>query len=131
LSSGTGGSHGEHRRELPGQEFFDVIDGMITLGTELGTSKSTKPVRGPSEATPDKRDIVFDRISHNPKVVGSNPTPATKISFLSRTSTKPATIRICGLQLGIPDLPIETLSLGLNAGAEVSPCCSSFEHKLI
>jgi hypothetical protein len=57
--------------------------------------------------------------------------PATKSSFLSRTSTNPATIRICGLQLGIRDLPIETICLGLNAGAEVSPCCSSSEHKLI
>jgi hypothetical protein len=43
-----------------------------SLGTALGTSKSMKTVRVPSEATPSKRDIVFDFISHNPKVVGSN-----------------------------------------------------------
>jgi hypothetical protein len=47
------------------------------LGTGLGTSKKDKSGAVPSEATPDKRDIVFDFISHNPKVVGSNPTPAT------------------------------------------------------
>ena len=47
------------------------------LGTGLGTSRSVKTVRAPSEATPGKRDMVFDFISHNPKVVGSNPTPAT------------------------------------------------------
>src|SRR6266851_3087947 len=47
------------------------------LGTGLGTTKSTKTARVPSEATPGKRDIVFDFVSHNPKVVGSNPTPAT------------------------------------------------------
>jgi hypothetical protein len=44
------------------------------LGTELGTSKSTKEVRVPSEATPDKRDIVFDFFSHNPKVMAQSPT---------------------------------------------------------
>jgi len=48
-----------------------------SLGTALDTSKSVKTVRVPSEATPGKRDIVFDFISHNPKVVGSNLTPAT------------------------------------------------------
>src|ERR1700674_140860 len=47
------------------------------LGTRLGTSKSRKGVRVPSEATPDKRDVVFALLSHNPKVVGSNPPPAT------------------------------------------------------
>src|SRR6202521_6261253 len=38
------------------------------LGTGLGTSKSRKAVRVPSEATPDKRDVVFDLLSHNPMV---------------------------------------------------------------
>jgi len=47
------------------------------LGSGLGTSKSTKTARGPSEATPAKRDMIFDLTSHNPKVVGSNLTPAT------------------------------------------------------
>jgi len=56
---------------------FNQESGPSTLGTELGTSKSRKPVRVPSEATQDKRDMIFDLTSHNPKVVGSNPTPAT------------------------------------------------------
>jgi len=54
------------------------------LGTGLGTSKSTKAVQEPSEATPGKRDIVFDFISHNPKIVGSNPTPATSYIVCSQ-----------------------------------------------
>jgi hypothetical protein len=33
--------------------------------------------------------------AHNPKVVSSNLTPATKIPFLSIISANPATIRIC------------------------------------
>jgi hypothetical protein len=36
-----------------------------------------KTVQAPSEAKPDKRDIVFDLLSHNPKDAGSNPAPAT------------------------------------------------------
>jgi hypothetical protein len=47
------------------------------LGTGLGTSKGCKSCAVPSEATPDKRDIVFDFISHNPKVASSNLAPAT------------------------------------------------------
>jgi hypothetical protein len=47
------------------------------VGTGLGTSKSTIAVRVPSEATPDKRDMFFDLISHNPKVARSNRAPAT------------------------------------------------------
>ena len=43
-----------------------------------------KAVRVPSEATPGKRDIVFDFISHNPMVVGSNPTPASNWRFGGR-----------------------------------------------
>jgi len=42
--------------------------GPSSLGTGLGTSKSMKAVRVPSEATPGKRDIAFDFISHNSTV---------------------------------------------------------------
>ena len=49
----------------------------------MGTSRSTKSVRLPSEATPGKRDIAFDFISHNPKVARSNRAPAT--SYHSET----------------------------------------------
>ena len=45
--------------------------GNRLLGTGLGTSRIAKEVRVPSEATPGKRDIVFDFISHNPKVLFS------------------------------------------------------------
>ena len=61
----------------PALQEVDENAETFVLGTELGTSKSTKAVRVPSEATPDKRDMIFDLTSHNPKVVGSNPTPAT------------------------------------------------------
>jgi hypothetical protein len=46
------------------------------LGAKLGTSKSMRVVRVPSEVTPGKRDIVFDQTSHNPKAVGSS-SPST------------------------------------------------------
>src|SRR5713101_3055618 len=60
------------------------------LGTGLGTTKSTKTAQVPSEATPGKRDIVFDFVSHNPKVVGSNPTPATNFLKSRAGSRRPA-----------------------------------------
>jgi hypothetical protein len=58
--------------------------GVMCLGTGLGTSKKYKSGAAPSEATPDKRDMILDLISHNPKVVGSNPTPASNWRFGSR-----------------------------------------------
>jgi hypothetical protein len=67
------------------KQLLPVLQG-VGLGIGLGTSKLRKAVRAPSEATPDKRDIVFDRISHNPKVVGSNPTPATFFQPIKSTS---------------------------------------------
>ena len=36
-------------------------------------ARLSRSYRLPSEATPDKRDIVFDFISHNPRVIGSKP----------------------------------------------------------
>jgi hypothetical protein len=42
-----------------------------SLNTELGTSKSTKAMQVPSEATPGKRDMAFDIISHNPMSISS------------------------------------------------------------
>src|SRR6266853_653890 len=84
------------------------------LGTGLGTTKSTKTARVPSEATPGKRDIVFDFISHNPKVVGSNPTPATivrwelfrqRLPFLFANSRRePRSERSCSIQVNTPTL---------------------------
>ena len=48
------------------------------LGTPLGTSKKAITSQQPSEATPDRQDVVFfDLLSHNTKDVASNPTPAT------------------------------------------------------
>jgi hypothetical protein len=38
------------------------------LGIELGTSRIMIELRLPSEATSDKRDVVFDLISHKPMV---------------------------------------------------------------
>lgn len=61
-----------------------------SLGTALDTSKSAKTVRVPSEATPGKRDIVFDFISHNPKVVSSSLTAATgSVDNFVRVSVHP------------------------------------------
>ena len=71
---------------------------QLVLGTGLGTSKSTKVMQIPSEATPDKRDIVFDFISHNPKVVGSNPTIATNSQGLVGVIL--LALPLCGRVLG-------------------------------
>ena len=71
-------------RETDGSEGGDqVIALTISIsatkfwGTELGTSKMLKAARGASGATPDKRDTIFDLLSHNPKVGRSNRPPAT------------------------------------------------------
>jgi len=65
-----------------------------------------------SVMSPKQRAVNSGRVSQKrrdfgPKVVSSNPTPATKMSFLSRTSTNPATIRICGLQLAFEICPLK------------------------
>ena len=60
----------------------------VLLGTELGTSKSTKDVRAPSEATPAKRDMVFDFFSHNPKVWFSRKIRSL-LGIIVRTSRRP------------------------------------------
>jgi len=72
VSSSPNRSRGSEGPADPSQESTTT-----SLGTALGTSKSMKTVRVPSEATPGKRDIVFDFISHNPKVARSNRAPAT------------------------------------------------------
>jgi hypothetical protein len=49
---------------------------VVLFLEELGIN-SIRAVRVPSEARPGKRNVIFELTSHNPTVVGSNPTPAT------------------------------------------------------
>jgi hypothetical protein len=60
----------------------EVLEEPIRISVISGTQSGIRNRRVPSEATPDKRDIAFDLVTHNPKVDRSNRSPQPAI-FIS------------------------------------------------
>ena len=89
-------------------------------GNKLGTEhpgRGSNSVQHGARKSLRGKDGLVDFTAHNPEVAGSNPAPATKISFLSAASANPATIRICSF----PRWRFERSALLPEFGAQHTP----------